>query len=129
MTRKVKIWSIVSVLIIIFLALMFFSAPGAKNSSLMAGLLGGAFGGRIISPPVPCIDEGGYLIVVGPPAGGTFYINPFTTRIYKNYNPATPNVWVIGKATPLAWVPCSDLGVPLGTGLYVEKIGTSFLPF
>lgn len=109
---------------------VYFSVPGAKkNFSLTAGLLNGAFGGRIIGLPIPCVDEGGYLIVVGPPAGGTFYISPFSTRIYKNYNPATPGVWVLGKATPFAWMPCSDVGVPLGSGLYVEKIGTGLLPF
>lgn len=86
--------------------------------------LGGPFGGPIITGPIPCVDEGGYLIVVGPPRGGTFYIN-FGTKIFANFNPATIGTFVLGFAGGFS--PCSNAGVPTppGGGEFVIIIGTS----
>jgi hypothetical protein len=109
----------------LILAAGFFNSPAGKNSlAQFSSVFGGFFGGKV-SALYPCLDEGGYVITVGAPKGGNFYINT-STRIYARYTPIS-GVWVLGKANP-GTVTCSNAGVPSGpNGSPVKFVGTSSL--
>lgn len=79
-------------------------------SRAYAGLLGGSFGGRILTI-VPCTCSGGASIIVGPPGGGNFYISPLS-KIYPVASRLTlhPTQWILGSSVPGA-PPCLT-GVP-----------------
>ena len=71
------------------------------------------FGGQVLTQQA-CPDQGGFLITIGPPAGGSYYVPP---------TPSPNGIWPpfiglvgLGNAVPM-YVPCSAAGIgQIGTG-------------
>lgn len=80
----------------------------SSSSSLCPGALpptGTAFGGIIVSPPVPCINPpGSWMVVLGPPNPGPYMYIPGGTHTCKYVPPAAPGQWVTGNAIPYTCV-------------------------
>ena len=94
-----------------------------------AQVFGIPFGGMVIST-IFCPASANTWIVVGPPVGGSYTFD-LGTILYRELQPF-PGHWVLGLAN--AFEPCvifvpSPLGpipVPIGGGLRIFMMGTSF---
>lgn len=70
------------------------------------------FGGKITKIQA-CSVPPGFVIHVGPPTPGKFFLNPATSSIHP-YGVIMPGVWVLGNAAPTPMT-CSE-GNPKGIG-------------
>lgn len=70
------------------------------------------FGGKITKIQA-CMSPPGFILHIGPPMGGKYFLNPATSKI-KAYGVIQPGVCVLGNALP-ATINC-DKGNPAGIG-------------
>ncbi|OGF63956.1 hypothetical protein A2661_02240 [Candidatus Giovannonibacteria bacterium RIFCSPHIGHO2_01_FULL_45_24] len=63
------------------------------------------FGGKITKIQA-CKTPPGFVLHIGPPAGGKFFLDPATTIIHR-YGVIEPKVWTLGSASPNP-VNCSE---------------------
>ena len=97
--------------------------PSVAEASLATGGLV-PFGGRILTS-TPCRE--GQWITVGPPRPGSFILTAGSI-LYAWYQIYRPGPWVKGIARPITvpcTVPCPAGECPIGTGLQIDKVGTS----
>ncbi|OHA02356.1 MAG: hypothetical protein A3C12_00085 [Candidatus Sungbacteria bacterium RIFCSPHIGHO2_02_FULL_49_20] len=94
----------------------------AKAGPATGGLI--PFGGRILTS-TPC-DEGQW-ITVGPPRPGSFMLTAGSI-LYAWYQIYRPGAWAKGIARPITipcTVPCPAGECTIGSGLQIDKVGTS----
>jgi len=70
------------------------------------------FGGKITKIQA-CMSPSGFILYIGPPVGGKFFLNPATSQI-KSYGVIRPGICTLGYASP-APINC-DKGNPSGIG-------------
>src|SRR5258708_23475110 len=88
-------------------------------------VLGGGFGGRILSV-IPCTCSFSLMLIVGPPVGGTFIYQFGVSTLYRNYSPITGH-WVLGTSLGrgVCMVGFPPFCVSAGSGPVITKFGTS----
>lgn len=81
----------------------------SKGLGTLSGALSGAvkvagpFGGKILSPPIPCtIPPGGFEIILGPPNPGPYMYQAGVSQGIPP--PLVPGQWVLGNAIPASCV-------------------------
>lgn len=68
------------------------------------------FGGKIVKIQA-CMSPAGFVLTIGAPMGGKFFLNPATSKIHT-YGVIKPGVWTLGSASPTP-INC-DKGNPAG---------------
>ena len=98
-----------TILVGFLIALLSFS-PTFAAASILPGLslptpVVKPFGGKIIKIRA-CASPPGFMLTIGPPVGGEFFLNPATSKIYA-YGVIMPQVWTLGVANPIP-MECSE---------------------
>lgn len=101
MTFRVLIVSLV--LPAIAAGVLFFSSVGSIQAQAIPG---GGFGGRLATPPVPCIlNPGAFLVTVVGVKGGVFVYDPKANKPYAYGPPRNPGQSILGRIGPVP-IPC-----------------------
>lgn len=67
----------------------------------IASLIGGPFGGAILTPPIPCLDPpGSWIVTLGPPTPGIYKYIPGLSFTFLFGPPLVPSQWVLGNSAP-----------------------------
>jgi len=90
----------------------FYPFSEAKAAIPLIQPLNKPFGGKITKIQA-CLTPPGFILHIGPPVGGKFFLNPATTIIHP-YGVIQPGVWTLGNAAPVP-INCSK-GNPSGIG-------------
>lgn len=70
------------------------------------------FGGKITKIQA-CLTPPGFILTIGPPVGGKYFLNPATSKIHA-HGVIQPGIWTLGNAAPTP-INC-DKGNPSGIG-------------
>ncbi|KKT63516.1 MAG: hypothetical protein UW81_C0007G0010 [Candidatus Giovannonibacteria bacterium GW2011_GWC2_44_9] len=83
-----------------------------SKESLLQFKLNKPFGGKITKIQA-CMTPPGFILHIGPPMGGEYFLNPATSKIHA-FGVIQPGVWTLGNAAPVP-INCSK-GNPAGIG-------------
>jgi len=110
------------IIVALIIAISVISLANYQTASAVPGL---PFGGLVFNV-IWCTCSVGAVVQVGPPVGGSFWVNP-STVVFPFFRIPSPGVWLLGDYTPggacLIFVGKECVPVPVtGTILFV---GTS----